>query len=59
METTDDIIDNTLEVVGSTMNTFDTSLGKVPIYKSGHKLGSFISRIIDDMVEAIPFEKNS
>lgn len=58
MENTDDIIDTTLDVVGSSMNNFDNTLGKVPIYKSGHNLGGFISRMIDNFVDSIPLDKN-
>lgn len=57
METTDDIIDTTLDVVSSSMKTFDTSLGKVPIYQAGHNLGAVISRLIDQFVSIIPVDK--
>lgn len=56
METSDDIIDSTLDIVGNSMNNFDSALGKVPIYKAGHNTGGLISRLIDRIVDAIPLE---
>lgn len=57
MEKSDDIIDSTLEVVSNSMSTFDTTLGKIPLYKAGHNLGGTLSRFIDSIVEMIPIEK--
>ena len=53
---TDDIIDTTLDVVGSSMSNFDSTLGKVPIYKAGHNLGGIISRLIDKLVDSVPLD---
>ncbi|MEZ4802682.1 MAG: hypothetical protein R2797_07885 [Gelidibacter sp.] len=55
-ETSDDIIDTTLDIVGTSMNNFDSALGKVPIYKAGHTTGGLISRFIDRLVDAIPLD---
>lgn len=57
METSDDIIDTTLDVVGNSMSNFDSALGKVPIYKAGHNLGGAISRFIDKMIDTIPLDR--
>ncbi|HLT32326.1 MAG TPA: hypothetical protein VKZ98_00920 [Aquaticitalea sp.] len=54
METSDNIIDSTLDVVGDSMNTFDNTLGKVPLYKAGHNVGGAISRFIDRFVDHLP-----
>lgn len=58
METSDDIIDTTLGVVSSSMSTFDSTLGKVPIYQAGHNAGGLISRLIDRFVDALPLDSN-
>ncbi len=58
METTDDIIDSTLNVVESSMSNFDSTLGKVPVYRAGHNAGGFISRLIDKLVDSIPIDRN-
>lgn len=57
METSDDIIDTTLDVVGSSMSNFDNALGKVPIYKAGHNFGGAISKLIDKLIDTIPLDK--
>ncbi len=57
METSDDIIDTTLELVSTSMKNFDSTLGKVPIYESGHNFGAFLSRLIDQLVNTIPVDK--
>lgn len=54
MEEDNDIIDNTLNIMSESIGTFDNTLGKVPIYKSGHNLGGFISRLIDSIVDGLP-----
>lgn len=58
METSDDIIDTTLDVVGSSMTNFDSALGKVPIYKAGHNMGGAISRMIDRLVDTIAMDRD-
>lgn len=54
MEEDKDIIGNTLNVMSESIGTFDNTLGKLPIYKSGHNLGGAISRFIDSIVDSIP-----
>lgn len=54
METSDDIIDSTLDVVTNSMNTFDSTLGKVPLYQAGHNVGGAISSLIDRLVNRLP-----
>ena len=54
MKTDNDIVDNTLNVLGDSIGAFDNTLGEVPIYKSGHKLGGLISRFIDRLVDSSP-----
>lgn len=54
METSNDIIDNTLEVMSNSLDNFDSTLGKVPIFKAGHNLGSAISNFIDGFVNKLP-----
>ena len=58
METSDDIIDTTLDVVGSSMTNFDSALGKVPIYQAGHNFGGAISRMIDRIVDTISLNRD-
>lgn len=57
MDNTNDILDSTLNVVSNSITNFDTVLGHVPLYKSGHKLGSAISNLIDTIVDIIPIMK--
>jgi len=54
MVETNDIVDNTLNIISESISTFDNTLGKVPIYQSGHNLGGFISRLIDSVVDGLP-----
>jgi len=54
MENTDDIVDSTLNVVSNSITNFDNVLGHVPLYKSGHDVGGFLSRFIDRIVDTIP-----
>lgn len=54
MENSNDIIDTTLDVVTNSINNFDHTLGKVPIYQAGHNVGGAISRLIDKIVDGIP-----
>jgi len=54
MEEDNDIVDNTLNVVSDSIGTFDHTLGKLPVYKSGHKVGGLISRLIDKFVDSFP-----
>lgn len=58
METSNDIIDSTLDVVSTSMNNFDTTLGKLPLYKAGHNTGGFLSRLIDKVVDALPLDNH-
>ena len=58
MDNTNDILDSTLGVVSNSLDNFDSTLGKIPIYKAGHNLGGFISSIIDKMVDVIPMDNN-
>lgn len=51
METSENIIDSTLDVVGNSMNTIDTAFGKIPVYKSGHFVGGKISKWIDSLID--------
>lgn len=57
MEDTNDILDSTLNVVSNSITNFDNVLGHVPLYKSGHKLGDAISKLIDSAVDLIPIIK--
>ena len=57
MDDTNDILDTTLNVVSNSITNFDNVLGHVPLYKSGHKLGSSISDLIDSIVDLIPIMK--
>lgn len=57
MKESDDIIDSTLDVVSSSMSTFDSTLGKIAIYQAGHNLGGVISGIIDKIVGVIPMDR--
>ena len=54
MEDTNDIVDSTLNVVSNSITNFDNVLGHVPLYKSGHKIGGAISKLIDSIVDVIP-----
>ena len=54
METSDDIIDSALGVVSNSIDNFDTTLGKMPLYKAGHNAGGFMSRLIDNFVDKLP-----
>jgi hypothetical protein len=54
MEEDNDLVNNTLNIMSESIGTFDNTLGKIPIYKSGHNLGDVISRLIDSMVDSIP-----
>jgi hypothetical protein len=54
MEEDNDLVNNTLNIMSESIGTFDNTLGKIPIYKSGHNLGAVISRLIDSMVDSIP-----
>ncbi|MCK7590085.1 hypothetical protein M0G43_05840 [Subsaxibacter sp. CAU 1640] len=54
MDNSNNIIDSSLEVAHSTLDNFDSTLGKIPIYKAGHNLGGFISGLIDKMVDMVP-----
>lgn len=54
MENTNDIVDSTLNVVSNSITNFDNVLGHVPLYKSGHNIGSAISKLIDSIVDVIP-----
>lgn len=54
MEENNDIVENTLNIMSDTIGSFDNTLGKVPVYKSGHNIGGLISRMIDRIVDAIP-----
>lgn len=56
MEEGKNIVDNTLNVMSDFMGTFDNTMGKVPLYKSGHKFGGLISRFIDRLVDSMPFD---
>lgn len=53
METTENIIDTTLDIVGSSMHSIDRSFEKIPVYKVGHNLGGKISRWIDKLVDGL------
>ena len=50
----ENIIDNTLNLMSDTIGAFDNTLGKVPLYKSGHDVGSALSKFIDKLVDTIP-----
>lgn len=54
MNEENDLVDNTLNIMSESIGSFDNTLGKVPIYKSGHKLGGFISRLIDSIIDGLP-----
>jgi hypothetical protein len=54
MKEDNDIVDNTLNIMSESIGTFDNTLGKLPIYKSGHNLGAVISRLIDTIVDSLP-----
>ncbi|MGJ8593595.1 MAG: hypothetical protein ACSHXF_13670 [Aquaticitalea sp.] len=54
MEQDNNIVDNTLNIMSESIGTFDNTLGNVPIYKSGHDLGGWISRMIDAVVDGLP-----
>lgn len=54
MQNTDDLLDSTLNVVSNSISNFDNVLGHVPLYKSGHNVGSALSRFIDTIVDSIP-----
>ena len=58
MEENNDIVENTLNIMSDTIGSFDNTLGKVPVYKSGHNIGGLISRMIDRIVDAIPIPDN-
>lgn len=55
MDKTDDILDSTLNVVNNSITNFDNVLGHVPLYKTGHDVGGSLSRLIDSIVDSIPF----
>jgi hypothetical protein len=40
--------------MSESIGSFDNTLGKIPLYTSGHNLGGFISRLIDSIVDSIP-----
>lgn len=50
----ENIVDSTLDLMSDAIGAFDHTLGKTPIYKSGHNLGGFISQFINKVVDAIP-----
>lgn len=54
MEEYNDLVDNTLNIMSESIGSFDNTLGKIPLYASGHNLGSFISGLIDSIVDRIP-----
>ncbi len=54
MEEDNNLVNNTLNVMSESIGAFDTTLGKIPIYKSGHNVGALISRLIDSIVDSIP-----
>ncbi len=53
----DNIVDSTLNIMSTAIGSFDQTLGKTPIYKSGHNFGAFISNFIDKVIDTIP-DKN-
>lgn len=57
MENTDDILDSTLNVVSNSISNFDSVLGHVPLYKSGHNIGAALSKLIDTIVDILPDTK--
>ena len=51
MESPEYILDKTLDIVGSSMNSIDSTFEKIPVYKAGHSVGSKISQWIDSLVD--------
>lgn len=53
METSENIIDSTLEAVGSSMSSIDSAFEKIPVYKTGHQVGGKISQWIDALLDRL------
>jgi len=49
----DNTIKETIGIVESNINTLDRNFQSLPPYKSGKKVGGFLSKFIDNIVDGI------